>query len=134
MRKPYTYIHTYMHTYIHAYIQLTDTTSLIMGNSTYAMHSNAYIHAYTHTHAHTQIGVVTPLQKCRRPKPIYEAFQCPPGHYKLTPTEINRGCDAIGRPCPPAFTCVCRPCVLAEDVQVRVFMYVCMHVCIYSYI
>ena len=58
--------------------------------------------------------------KCVRDGDLYDAVSCPDGYYKR-PRDAGAGrCAALGTPCPDenGYTCLCRPCFRAEELEV----------------
>ena len=48
---------------------------------------------------------------------LYNVFSCPPGSYKLSKDDVEKGCSS----CPAGNRCLCKPCLVAnDDVTVEV--------------
>jgi hypothetical protein len=53
---------------------------------------------------------------CVRGKQLADKIVCPAGHFKKSPEDIATGCEQMGLPCRD-FSCICKPCVKAYDVD-----------------
>jgi hypothetical protein len=47
-----------------------------------------------------------------------DALECPVDHYKVKQSEFDKQCDKIGLPCPEGYSCYCKPCIKAFEVDV----------------
>ena len=56
--------------------------------------------------------------KCSRGATLYDGINCPAGHYKVPRAQFDKQCDLIGSPCPQGYTCYCKPCIKAYEVDV----------------
>lgn len=56
--------------------------------------------------------------KCSRAETLYDGIICPEGHYKVKHSEFLNQCDHLGLPCPDGYTCYCKPCIKAFEVEV----------------
>ena len=51
---------------------------------------------------------------------LYNVFSCPPGSYKLSKDDVEKGCPQ-NTSCPAGNRCLCKPCLVAnDDVTVEV--------------
>eukprot|EP00977_Amphora_coffeiformis_P009546 scaffold2204_cov166-Amphora_coffeaeformis.AAC.6 len=55
---------------------------------------------------------------CSRAETLYDGIICPEGHYRVKKSEFLNQCNDIGRPCPEGYTCYCKPCIKAFEVDV----------------
>jgi hypothetical protein len=55
---------------------------------------------------------------CVKAATLYDGLDCPIDEYKITESEFNSSCAAIGLPCKAGFSCFCKPCVRAYEVSV----------------
>ncbi|CAE8627347.1 unnamed protein product, partial [Polarella glacialis] len=56
--------------------------------------------------------------QCIRSSNFYAHIVCPAGHYKLPDAELAASCSRNGLKCDSEFSCVCKPCAQAFEVQV----------------
>lgn len=54
---------------------------------------------------------------CERAETIYGGISCPEGHYKVPRIDFKERCSSIGKPCPEGYTCFCKPCIKAFEVD-----------------
>lgn len=59
---------------------------------------------------------------CPRSSTLYEAIRCPEGTYKVSKDEFGRQCEDAGLPCPEGYSCYCKPCIRAFEVDVLEWM------------
>lgn len=57
-------------------------------------------------------------RRCIRGDTLYDDIFCPEGYYKLTDEQFEQSCDLVGLPCKEGYTCYCKPCVRAFEVDV----------------
>jgi hypothetical protein len=55
---------------------------------------------------------------CERASSLYQSITCPEGHYKVPEQEFEMDCAEAGTPCPEGYTCYCKPCIQAFEVDV----------------
>ena len=58
---------------------------------------------------------------CIKGETLYHDINCPPEHYKLTEEEFEESCQLAGIPCKEGYTCYCKPCIKAYEVDVFQF-------------
>jgi len=57
--------------------------------------------------------------RCERDDTFYDGIFCPEGHYKVPQDVFESQCENAGTPCPEGiYTCYCKPCVKAFEVNV----------------
>lgn len=49
---------------------------------------------------------------------MYDGIICPEGHYRVPKKAFESQCDLVGSPCPEGYTCYCKPCIKAFEVDV----------------
>lgn len=60
--------------------------------------------------------------KCIRAGALHDSLSCPPEHYKLSEEEFDDSCAFMGLECKEGYSCYCKPCVKAFEVDL--FQYV----------
>jgi hypothetical protein len=58
--------------------------------------------------------------QCPRVTTLYQAIDCPIGHYKVPESQFDQRCEIVGLPCPSekGYSCYCKPCIKAFEVDV----------------
>eukprot|EP00277_Geminigera_cryophila_P031941 CAMPEP_0173063384 /NCGR_PEP_ID=MMETSP1102-20130122/4355_1 /TAXON_ID=49646 /ORGANISM="Geminigera sp., Strain Caron Lab Isolate" /LENGTH=657 /DNA_ID=CAMNT_0013930183 /DNA_START=160 /DNA_END=2132 /DNA_ORIENTATION=+ len=56
--------------------------------------------------------------RCVRADEMWEGISCPEGMFKLSRSEVKSGCADQGQVCTDTYTCLCRPCKRAKEVEI----------------
>ena len=67
----------------------------------------------------TALGVYRPAAgKCLKDSDLSSAISCPDGYYRRPDDEIASRCAEMGLKCPDSYTCLCSPCLKADEFQI----------------
>ena len=65
------------------------------------------------------LGVYRPAAgKCLKDSDLSSAISCPDGYYRRPDDEIASRCAEMGLKCPDSYTCLCSPCLKADEFQI----------------